>query len=298
MIVNADVLASVYTAFTTVFNNAFKATETWADRVAMTVPAKTRIMDYKFLLDFPMVREWIGDRQISSLEPKAFQIENKDWEATIEIERNDIEDEQLGLYNPIVAALAEEAKRHPEKLIAALLKAGSSTPCYDGKNFFATDHPVGSDTASNYDAGTGAAWYLVDTARAIKPFIFQLRRGVQLVRMDRPDDEHAFMRKKFRYGVDYRGAAAYGLWQMAYCSTQELTPTYYATARTAMMSMVNGQGAPLGVRPNLLLVPPALEAEAREILQAQFIIGDPSAGGAKSNIWQGTADLLVVPELV
>ncbi len=298
MIVNADVLTSVYTAFTTVFNNAFKATETWADRVAMTVPAKTRIMDYKFLLDFPMVREWIGDRQISSLEPKAFQIENKDWEATIEIERNDIEDEQLGLYNPIVAALAEAAKQHPEKLIAALFKAGATTPCYDGKNFFATDHPVGADTASNYDSGGGTAWYLVDTSRAIKPFIFQLRRGVQLVRMDRPDDEHVFMRKKFRYGVDYRGAAAYGLWQMAYCSTQELTPTYYAAARTAMMSLNNADGLPLGVRPNILMVPPALEAKAREILQAQFIIGDPSAGGAKSNIWQGTADLLVVPELV
>ena len=44
MIVNADVLASVYTAFTTVFNNAFKATETWADRVAMTVPALCQML--------------------------------------------------------------------------------------------------------------------------------------------------------------------------------------------------------------------------------------------------------------
>jgi phage major head subunit gpT-like protein len=49
--------------------------------------------------------------------------------------------------------------------------------------------------------------------------------------------------------------------------------------------------------PNLLLVPPSLEAQAREILQAQFIIGDPAAGGARTNVWQGTADLLVVPEL-
>ena len=40
-----------------------------------------------------------------------------------------------------------------------------------------------------------------------------------------------------------------------------------------------------------------LEKSAREILQAQFIIGDPSTGGSKSNVWQGTADLLVVPEL-
>ena len=297
MIINAEGLARLYTAFTAVFNAAFQETQTWFERAAMTVPASTRIMDYKFLLDFPMVREWLGDRQISSLEPKAYQVETKDWEATIEVDRNDIEDEQLGFYNPIVAALAQEARKHPEKLIADLMSAGFTAACYDGQSFFDTDHPVGTGTASNFGGGNGTPWYLLDTGRAIKPFIFQLRRGVQLVRMDRQEDEHAFMRKKYRYGVDYRGAAAYGLWQLAYSSKETLNPTNYAVARTAMMSLTNSEGRPLGIKPSMLLVPPSLEALAREILQAQFIIGDPAAGGAKSNIWQGTADLLVVPEL-
>jgi phage major head subunit gpT-like protein len=175
--------------------------------------------------------------------------------------------------------------------------AGVSTPCYDGQNFFTSDHPVGTGTAANFGGGSGTPWFLLDTSRAIKPFIFQMRRDVQLVRMDRQDDEHAFMRKKFRYGVDYRGAAAYGLWQLAFASKETLNATNYATARTAMMSLGNAEGRPLGIKPSLLLVPPSLEAEAREILQAQFIIGDPAAGGSKTNVWQGTADLLVVPEL-
>ena len=64
-----------------------------------------------------------------------------------------------------------------------------------------------------------------------------------------------------------------------------------------MMSVKNADGRPLGIKPTLLVVPPSLESSAREILQAQFIIGDPTIGGAKSNVWQGTADLLVVPEL-
>jgi len=297
MIINAEGLARLYTAFTAVFNAAFQGTETWYERVAMTVPASTRIMDYKFLLDFPMVREWIGDRQISSLEPKAYQVETKDWEATIEVDRNDIEDEQLGFYNPIVAALAQEAKKHPERLIADLMSAGFTTACYDGQYFFNTDHPVGSGTVSNFGGGSGTPWFLLDTNRAIKPFIFQLRRGVQLVRMDRQEDENAFMRKKYRYGVDYRGAAAYGLWQLAYASKETLNSTNYAAARSTMMAFINSEGRPLGIKPSLLLVPPSLEAQAREILQAQFIIGDPNAGGTKSNVWQGTADLLVIPEL-
>jgi len=298
MIINADALARVYTAFSAVFNNAYQSRETWFEQVAMTVPATTRIMDYKFLLDFPTVREWIGDRQINSLEPKAYQVETKDWEATIEIERNDVEDEQLGLYNPIIAAMAEEAKRHPERLISQLLKTGAASACYDGKSFFAADHPVGNTTASNFDNGGNTPWFLIDNTRAIKPFIFQMRRGVQLVRMDRADDEHVFIHKKFRYGVDYRGAAAYGLWQLSYCSSQELNATTYTSARAAMMSMTNTEGMPLGIRPTLLIVPPALEGRAREILHAQFIIGSDTAGGSKSNIWQGSANLLVVPELI
>jgi phage major head subunit gpT-like protein len=84
---------------------------------------------------------------------------------------------------------------------------------------------------------------------------------------------------------------------LAYASKESLNATNYAAARTAMMSVSNAEGRPLGITPSLLMVPPSLEAQAREILQAQFIIGDPTAGGSRTNIWQGTADLLVAPEL-
>ncbi|MBI4796865.1 MAG: Mu-like prophage major head subunit gpT family protein [Deltaproteobacteria bacterium] len=297
MIINAQNLANLYVGFNTAFNAAFQAAEVWHPRVAMQVPANTRIMDFKFMLNFPMVREWLGDRQIQSLPVEAYQVAVKDWESTIEVDRNDIEDDTLGLYTPIVTALAEEARKHPDYLVAQLLKNGFATSCWDGQYFFDTDHPVGAGTASNYGGGAGTAWYLLDTSRAIKPLVHLLRKTIELTRMDRADDEHVFMRKKFRYGVDARYEAAYGLWQLAYASKDTLNTTNYAAARAAMMSLTNAEGRPLGIKPNLLVVPPTLEATAREILQAQFIIGDPTAGGSKTNVWQGTADLLVMPEL-
>jgi phage major head subunit gpT-like protein len=64
-----------------------------------------------------------------------------------------------------------------------------------------------------------------------------------------------------------------------------------------MMAFTNAEGRNLGIMPNLLVVPPSLEANARELLLAGNIIGDATAGGSKTNVWQGTADLLVVPEL-
>ena len=73
MIINMESLARLYTGFTAVFNAAFQETQTWYVKVAMTVPANTRIMDYKFLLDFPMVREWIGTGRSALWSPRLFR---------------------------------------------------------------------------------------------------------------------------------------------------------------------------------------------------------------------------------
>jgi phage major head subunit gpT-like protein len=224
MIINAEALQNIYVGLTTAFNVAFQETEVWYPQVAMTVPANTKILDYKFMLEFPTVREWVGDRVVKSLEGKSYQITTRDWEATIEVDRNDIRDDQIGLYAPIVAALGEEAKNHPDKLIADLMTNGWTALGFDGRPFFFDGHPVGDNLVSNNGGGAGTPWFLLDVRRSIKPFIYQLRQPVQLSRMDRTDDEHVFMRRKYRYGVDARYTCAYGLWQLAYGSRQDLDP--------------------------------------------------------------------------
>ena len=60
----------------------------------------------------------------------------------------------------------------------------------------------------------------------------------------------------------------------------------YKTARTSMMSLKNSKGRPLALVPDLLVVPPALEADARDILVADFINGT-------KNTMQGTAEIHV-----
>lgn len=295
MIINQGNLTNMYIALNTIFNAAFGGSPSFHEQVAMVVPSNARANDYKFMMQFPMLQEWLGDRQIRNLAASNFQIVNKDYEATLEVDRNDIEDDQLGIYNPIVAELGRAAKQHPDLLMARLMEEGFTAQCYDGKTFFATDHPVGISVQSNNGGGIGTAWYLLDTTRAIKPFIFQRRTMPQLIRQDRPDDEHYFMRKKFRYGVDYRGAVGYGLWQLAYGSKDNLNSTNYALARTTMMQYSNEEGTPLGIRPSLLVVPPALESPAKEILQAELL--GITGEGSKTNVWKGTAELLVVPWL-
>ena len=57
------------------------------------------------------------------------------------------------------------------------------------------------------------------------------------------------------------------------------------------MEMKGDYGRPLGIKPNLLVVPPALESAGRKILNSE------NASGGETNEWKGTAELLVVPWL-
>ena len=64
----------------------------------------------------------------------------------------------------------------------------------------------------------------------------------------------------------------------------------YIAARAGMMSLTDENGSPLAIVPDLLVVPPALEAKAREILVADIVNGT-------RNTMANTAEVLVAPWL-
>lgn len=76
-----------------------------------------------------------------------------------------------------------------------------------------------------------------------------------------------------------------------------LNAANYADVREAMMAFRGEDGEPLGVRPNLLVVPPQLELVARQILNADIIADPAGVAAGVSNVLKGSAELLVIPEL-
>ena len=63
-----------------------------------------------------------------------------------------------------------------------------------------------------------AAWFLLVTKRPIKPFIFQERKKPMFVSQTNMDSDDVFNKAEYKFGVESRGNAGYGLPQLAYGS--------------------------------------------------------------------------------
>lgn len=296
MIINSANLDALRVGFRTDFQAGIGSVVSLRDRVAMTVPSTGRANTYGWLKDLDDMREWIGPRHVEGLSEASYTISNADFEKTIAVRRNDIEDDNLGQYALRFRLLGEAVAAKPERLVWDLLKRGFEEEAFDGQPFFDTDHPIrganGQETVySNSQGGAGTAWFLMNTSRAIRPLIYQLRKAPEFVSRDRPEDPNVFDRNEFLYGADMRANVGFGLPQLAVGSKQALDKAAYKDAFAMMEGMTGDGGRPLGLVPDLLVVPPALREAGLEILNAER-----DAAGA-TNVWRGTAELLVVPWL-
>lgn len=296
MLITSSTLQALRVGFSTEYQNAFDAVPKMKDRVAKTVKSTTALNTYGWLKGLTGLREWLGARQIDNLTEASYSLLNKHFEKTIAVNRNMIEDDNLGMYSDGFTMMGDGAARLPEELVWGLLKAGFTTNCWDGQYFFDTDHPImladGSmSTYVNTDGGAGTPWFLMCTNRPLKPIIYQERKAPSFNARDNEKDDNVFERNEFVYGVDMRCNVGYGLPQLAWGSKQTLNAANYAIARAGISGMRADGGAPLGLMPNLLVVPPALESAGRQLLNSEY-----GAAGV-TNEWKGTAELLVVPWL-
>lgn len=296
-VVTPALLTSLRTGMASIFQDSLRATPTHWANVATLVPSTTASNTYGWLGQFPKLREWVGARVVKDMAAAGYTLTNKLYEGTVSIARTDIEDDNIGIYKPMMQEVGRATATHPDELVLALLAAGHSTLCFDGQNFFDTDHPVypnvdGTGTAatvSNVVGGAGPAWYLLDTSRPLKPLIFQERTKPEMEAMTAANDEVVFNSDTYRYGVRYRCNAGFGFWQMAFKSSAALDGASFAAARQAMETFKADGGRPLGITPTLLVVPPTLRSGAEELLLAM-----QKANGA-SNTNYKAVDLLVTP---
>jgi phage major head subunit gpT-like protein len=297
MIINGGNLRNLQTGFKANFQAGFAGVKPSYTRIATTVPSSTGSEDYGWLGAMPQMREWVGPRVVKNISEHGYTIRNREFELTISVPRPKIEDDQYGIYAPLMTEMGRSVAAHPDELVWGMLAAGFTTVCFDRQNFFDTDHPVvdpaTGDTVSvsNVQAGAGAAWFLLDTTRAIKPIIFQQRKKPEFVAKTNPEDDRVFDRNEFVYGTYARHNVGFGFWQMAFASKAALTQANLRAARNAMMALTNDEGGKLGIVPDLLVVGVTNQDAARDIILAERL-----PNGA-TNTDRNLVEILVSPLL-
>lgn len=286
-IVTPEMIKALSVGFKASFQDSLQAAPSEYKKLATIVPSVTASNTYGWLGQFPQLREWVGERVVKDMAAQGYQITNKLFESTVGVKRTDIEDDNVGIYSPLFSEMGRAAGSHPDELTFALLKAGQTTLCFDGQNYFDTDHPVYPSVdgtgvpavVSNIFAPAvdpGPAWYLLDTSRALKPLIYQERTKAEFAYMTKDDDEQVFMADEFRYGIRVRCNVGFGFWQMAAKSTEPLTKEAFERVYGAMRSLKADGGRPLDIRPNLLVVPSILRSHAISVVGVETLAGGAS----------------------
>lgn len=65
------------------------------------------------------------------------------------------------------------------------------------------------------------SWFLLDTTKLVKPFIFQQRKAPVFVSQTDLNSDDVYSRAEFKFGIESRGNAGFAFWQLAYASTGE-----------------------------------------------------------------------------
>lgn len=157
MLVNKANIQAAFTNIKTLFNKAFSETEPKWTKVAMRVPSNTYQEDYTWLSKFPKMRRWVGEKVRKKLKAFKYSIINDDFEVTVEVDRNDISDDRLGIYAPQAQAAGVSAKQFPDELVTQVMTNGFTEKCFDGQNFYDTEHPVGPEGEITLVSNMGTA---------------------------------------------------------------------------------------------------------------------------------------------
>ena len=122
----------------------------WLDQVSNYFTSDQTLEEYAWLGMTPAMREWIGGRNAKGFREQSLQIRNKHFEATLDVLVKDLRRDKTGQLMVRINEMARRANSHWASMLSELIAGGASTACYDGQNFFDTDHSEGdSGTQSN-----------------------------------------------------------------------------------------------------------------------------------------------------
>lgn len=302
MIVTSEALKNFFNSIKVIFNEGMKAESQWG-KVATEVKSSSGSNVYAWLSKFPKMREWIGERVLKNMKTSDYTLHNKKFEATVDVDRADFEDDNLGIYKPIFEQMGQSAVEHVDENVFAALADGFTKACFDGKPYFSAEHPLYPNVDGTGEAGTQSnclkptvtdksPWFVIDASKPMKPVIYQNRSEAELNAITDVNNDKVFMLDKYLFGSRARRAFGYSYPQLAVGCRDSLTAANFEAAVELLESQKTDGNRPLGIKATTLVVPPDLKSAAKKIIDAQFL-----SSGA-SNINYKSVEIVVSPYLI
>ena len=219
-------MTEINKVFSAKFNQVLDETNKDYLKVATEIEVKNNAtVDYAWIADLPSMREWVGDRVLHGLSAWDYTIKKKRWDASIEVDRDVILYDNIGIAKPKIVDLANAANDHYAASVFGLLEENGT--CYDGVSFFG-EHTIGDGATTATFSNVGA---------------------------------------------------------------NDLTEEGFFATLAQIRRIVKDNGTPIRIRPNLVVVPPELEAKAVKLFGC-----DRNASGAANPLYN-RCEVLVCQEL-
>lgn len=130
-------------------------------------PSTAKVQGILTLTDAPGMREFKSERIPGTISDVLYQLTTRKWESTLNVKREDIEDDNIGYIPAAVKKMVAKSKKHYTLLASAALDAGFTAKMSDGKAFYHADRknllsgtkPL---TAENFEAAVEALETQVD----------------------------------------------------------------------------------------------------------------------------------------
>lgn len=289
-------LRNLVVILSTAFNKLMLQSEPaeW-QKFTMRESTKNNSKTFVWLSKFPRLEKWAGSRVHKKMAKHSYAVTVDRATATVDIDRAELEDEGPNVYKHVPAQAKEIVDVERNEQLFGILEKNAS--CFDGKKFFAADHPIypnedGTGTAATYSnllgtkSSSTTSWVLMQSKGTVKPLVL-VERDAPEFKSRKDGAEPYFEDEKYSMGVRVREGYGVTFPQLAIKSYEDLTGANFQKGLTALQTMKTDGQRLMHIKPDLLIVPPALEAKARKLLEAQV-----DASGA-SNTYYKRVELMV-----
>jgi phage major head subunit gpT-like protein len=148
VIINENTLTTLFTMFNDALARGLEMADVSWQNWAMTITSGQSLERYPMLVLLSTMREWIGPRQFNSFKAQYLQVINRDFEHSIAVPTNTIEDDQLGLFPVAFQQMGMDATQlWPDIGTDALI---ANAEWLDGTAFFAAARTLNGNTINNY----------------------------------------------------------------------------------------------------------------------------------------------------